>query len=177
MGPPEFLLRLPLAELRDVAARYPVVDDPEIEAISRATRERGYYTREDFLKVSRWKGVQVRPRREENDEETVLEVTRLALTTPIERLRIEALTLLHGVTWPSASVLLHFGHREPYPILEPRALWSFGIERPPEKYEFEFWWGYVQVCRSLAEETGVDMRTLDRALWQFSKEQLSARSG
>jgi hypothetical protein len=177
MGQPEFVLRFPLSELREIAARYPVVEEPEIEEISRITREQGYYTREGFLRVSRWKGVQARPRREENDEETVREVTRLALTTPIERLRIEALTLLHGVTWPSASVLLHFGHREPYPILEPRALWSFGIERPPEKYDFEFWWAYVLACRAQAEAAGIDMRTLDRALWQFSKEQLSTKSG
>src|SRR5260221_4794343 len=172
MGHPEFLLRLPLSELRDIAARYPVVEDAEIEEISRATREQGYYTREGFLKVSRWKGVRARPHREENDDETVREVTRLALTTPIERLRIEALTLLHGVTWPSASVLLHFGHRDPYPILEPRALWSLGIERPPDEYDFDFWWNYVLCCRDLADRASVDMRTLDHVLWQFSKEQL-----
>jgi hypothetical protein len=177
MGQPEFLPRLPLSELREIAARHPFVEDPEIEEISRTTREQGYYTRDGFLKISRWKGARVRPHREENDEETIREVTRLALNTPIERLRIEALTILHGVTWPSASVLLHFGHRDPYPILEPRALWSLGIERPPDEYGFEFWWAYVGACRCLAEATGIDMRTLDRALWQFSKEQLSANQG
>jgi len=177
MGHPEFVLRFPSAELHDIAARYPFVEDSEIEGISRVTREQGYYTREGFLRMSQWKGVRVRPQREENDEETVREVTRLSLNTPIERLRIEALTLLHGVTWPSASVLLHFGHREPYPILEPRALWSLGIERPPEQYGFDFWWGYVRACRAHAEAAGIGMRTLDRALWQYSKEQLSAKPG
>ena len=176
MGIPLFVLRFPLSELREIAARYSVVEDPEIEEISKVTREQGYYTREGFLRVSKWKGLPTRPHRGENDEDTVREVTRLALTTPIEHLRIEALTLLQGVTWPSASVLLHFGHRDPYPILEPRALWSFGIERPPDEYDFEFWWTYVQACRAQVEATGVEMRALDRALWQFSKEQSTTRS-
>jgi len=175
MGLPLFVLRFPPSELRNIAARHPVVEDPEIEQISRVTREQGYYTREGFLRLSKWKGIRKGPHRDENDEETVREVTRLALTTPVEHLRIEALTLLQGVTWPSASVLLHFGHRDPYPILEPRALWSFGIERPPDKYDFEFWWAYVRACRGQMEAAGVEMRALDRALWQFSKEQLSVK--
>jgi hypothetical protein len=33
------------------------------------------------------------------------------------------------------------------------------------------WLGYVDACRSLATTEEVDMRTLDRALWQWSKEQ------
>jgi hypothetical protein len=37
-------------------------------------------------------------------------------------------------------------------------------------YEFSFWWEYTQFCRKLAAEAGVSMRTLDRALWQYSKE-------
>jgi hypothetical protein len=29
---------------------------------------------------------------------------------------------------------------------------------------------YVLVCRGIAEEIGVSMRTLDQALWMYSKE-------
>ncbi len=138
--------------------------------MGRTAREQGYYTRDGFLGVSRWKSPRPKPHREKNDEETVREVTRFALSTPVERLRIEVFTLLHGVSWPSASVFLHLGHRDPYPILDFRALWSLGIDHPPEEYTFEFWWPYVEACRGLADQAGVDMRTLDRALWQYSKE-------
>jgi hypothetical protein len=34
-----------------------------------------------------------------------------------------------------------------------------------------FWLGYVLVTRRLAGENGLTMRELDRALWQWSKEQ------
>ena len=55
--------------------------------------------------------------RAEKIQKTVEDITRIALSTNSERLRIESLTLLDGVSWPSASVLLHFGHKDPYPIL------------------------------------------------------------
>jgi hypothetical protein len=88
-----------------------------------------------------------------------------------ERLQIEVLRLLKGVEWPVASVLLHWGHRDQYPVLDFRALWSLGIERneiPP--YDFDFWWDYVRYCRKVSDRTRICMRILDRALWQYSKE-------
>ncbi|HUV14993.1 MAG TPA: hypothetical protein VMW28_00330 [Pelolinea sp.] len=67
-------------------------------------------------------------------------------------------------------MLLHFGHQELYPILDCRANWSLGKGEPPVLYNFDFWWGYVQFSRELAGKVGVSIRELDRALWQYSKE-------
>lgn len=97
-------------------------------------------------------------------------MTRVALSTPDERLRIEILTLLSGVSWPSASVLLHFGHNDPYPILDFRALWSLGIDSRKVIYNFDLWWAYTSFHRELADEAGVSMQELDLALWQYSME-------
>jgi len=55
------------------------------------------------------------------------------------------------------------------PAIDYRALWSLGIEKPPAYYSFDFWWAYVEACRSLMRGSGVKPRTLDRALWQYSK--------
>jgi hypothetical protein len=96
-------------------------------------------------------------------------VTAAALATPSERLRIEVLTLLCGVKWPTASVILHFCSTDRYPILDFRALWSLNVN-VPKAYGFDLWWEYTQFCRRMADEAHVSMRTLDRALWQFSKE-------
>jgi hypothetical protein len=82
---------------------------------------------------------------------------------------------LHGVSWPTASVFLHFAGRDRYPILDYRALWSLGIEKPIA-YTFDFWWHYTLFCRKLADEAYVSMRTLDRALWQFSASQPQTRA-
>jgi len=70
----------------------------------------------------------------------------------------------------TASVLLHFGYRDLYPILDFRALWSLSVEPPKEGYDFEFWSAYTTHCRELARQAEVDMRTLDRALWQYSSD-------
>src|SRR4029453_1613085 len=99
----------------------------------------------------------------ENKAGDVEVVTRAALTSSDERVRIETFTVLRGVSWPTASVLLHFGHSDPYPILDYRALWSRGVDLAP-LYTFGVWWSYVQFCRSLAEQCGVSIRTLDKAL-------------
>ena len=72
-----------------------------------------------------------------NHAQYVLEMTAIALNATSERTRIETLTLLDGVSWPTASVILHFFHRRRYPILDFRALWSVGLE-PPVQYGFNF---------------------------------------
>lgn len=77
---------------------------------------------------------------------------------------------LHGVSWPTASVVLHFWHNDPYPILDFRALWSLGFDKQPTYYTFDIWSKYTDFCRRLAKESEVSMRTADRALWQFSSE-------
>ena len=99
----------------------------------------------------------------------VSELTEFSFKTNSERARIESLTILDGVSWLTASVILHLYHSDPYPILDYRALWSVSLEIPGQ-YTFGFWWPYVKFCRSLAISAKVDMRTLDKALWQFSKE-------
>ena len=167
---PEFRLRFPLSEVLYWASRYAYADDAEVEAIGDRARERGWFTRDEFLSVAHWKTPRSRTRCEENDASTVKDRTQRALSTPDERQRIEALTQLHGVAYPTASVYLHLAHRDPYPIIDYRALWSLGVESAPDPYSFTFWWAYAQACRSLANDAGVRMRTFDRALWQFSKE-------
>ncbi len=94
----------------------------------------------------------------------------MALHTTPERLRIGSLLILQGVSWPTASVIMHFFHVEPYPILDVRAAWSLGLIATSSGYSFELWWAYVRSCRALSRPLGLSMRSIDRALWQYSKE-------
>jgi hypothetical protein len=55
-----------------------------------------------------------------------------------------------------------------YPTLDYRALWSLGYSRPPH-YTMPFWLGYVAYVRELSRRSGHRIRTVDRALWQYSK--------
>jgi hypothetical protein len=166
-----FALQFDISLLPQLAHRYDAAYDRRIEEIvSPAVRERGWYTRDEFLAVCAWKTPRSKPRVAENEEDFVVEATGVALGSRSERLRIGTLLLLRGVSWPTASVLLHFGHGDRYPILDVRALEALGTKEPGGGYGFEFWWNYVTVCRRLADAARVDMRTVDRALWQWSKE-------
>jgi hypothetical protein len=172
----KYTLRFDTEQVGELAARYTVKQTPrerETEAqieevIALSVRKKAFYTRTEFLTVCEWKTPRSRSRCASNDQRFIIEATSLALKAESERLRVEILTLLCGVSWPTASVLLHFGHSERYPILDFRALWSLSIEEPKSDYAFPFWWDYVEICRDLALQCGVSMRVLDRALWQYS---------
>lgn len=142
-----------------------------------AVKARGYYTKPEFLELCRWKTPRSQPHCAANDDVAIEDVTSLALKTKSERLRIEVLTALEGVGWPTASVLLHFGHSERYPILDFRALWSLSIPQPKSEYTFPFWMSYVQACRRIALQCSVEMRALDRALWQYSADNQGKTTG
>lgn len=166
-----FTLQFDPAELQDLAGRYVlgVDEEPIVQVVTPQVRARGYFTRTEFLRLARWKSPRPTPRYEENTDEEVESLTALAFSTKSERLRIEALTLLRGVQYPVASVMLHFAHADPYPILDYRALEALGVS-PAPMYTPKFWLAYTECCRELAAKHAVSMRMLDRALWQFSKE-------
>lgn len=181
----EFSPRFTAAEVHGLATAYwdeanereRKLETSIILEIAPSARTRGHFTRADLIELCRWKSARSAPRAEANTEEYVQAVTATALATSCnERLRVEVLMLLDGVGWPTASVLLHFGTTNPtdpsavggYPILDFRALSSVRVAVPPQ-YHFDFWYRYVEFCRALSKAWQVDMRTLDRALWQHSK--------
>ena len=136
-----------------------------------AFTERGKLTRDELILVCRWKS----PRSthyaqdEGNDDNFVGQVTSIALGQGTsERLRIQVLRILEGVEWPTASAILHFAFPDRYPILDFRALWSLQKDEP-KSYTFEFWKCYADFCREYARNHNVSMRTLDRALWTYSR--------
>jgi hypothetical protein len=166
-----FKLRFARERIEHYASRYAYDNEgtTEIEiAVASVVRQNQTYTKNQFLKVCYWKSPRTQKWCASNDARTVKLISRAALTSSDERVRIETLTTLRGVSWPTASVLLHFGHTDPYPILDYRALWSLGVDSAP-LYTFGVWWSYVQFCRALAKQSGVSIRTLDKALWQYSK--------
>jgi hypothetical protein len=164
-----FRLRIPPSRLRSYWARYDLTANLKLEHLRNVSENPGYITTKQLYEVCRWKS----PRRPElaktNPEELVREVTNFAFHAKHEELRIGALTLLNGVSFPTASVILHFCVDNSYPILDFRALWSLGIKRPP-RYTVAFWCQYVRLCRGLAAKHGMSVRELDMALWQFSRD-------
>src|SRR5207244_11354423 len=143
------------------AAGYDTLQDSLIEQrVVPRIRALGYLSKVDFLALARWKSPRSQPRCAQNPEDYIRAVTQVALSTPNERLRIEALMLLEGVGWPTASVLLHFGHAEPYPILDVLALWSLGGRGALDKYDCDLRRRYTACCLRLAARLHVTLWTL-----------------
>lgn len=141
-------------------------DNEAIEAGENARRA-GFLTKEQFLKIAKWKSRRPSQHYERNSEYMIRDTTRLALSTLCEELRLRSLTLLHGVSERTASVILHHCHLDPYPIMDARAIWSLGIDDEPDWTSI--WPEYVRACRAVAKENNLTMRLLDRALWGFAK--------
>lgn len=165
-----FKLQFEASKIHDVASKYSYKRDesPLIE-LSPEVQKRGYLTLKELKDVCEWKTSRSRERVKINREDDVNEITKVCFETTNERLRIGSLLLLEGVEFPTASVILHFFHPDPYPILDFRALQSAGVERPAV-YTFGFWNQFVDFTRGIASEQRVNMRTLDKAMWQWSKE-------
>ena len=168
-------LRFPESEICQWAKKYKIpCIEKELIDLKPEVKQRVYLNKEELRCVARWKS----PRRagdiDKNDDNYVEEITSWAFTAANERSKIEILTLLDGIYWSTASAILHLFHKDPYPILDFRALWSVGLEESDTRnktnqYSFCFWQKYVCFCRDVACRNQVDMRTLDRALWQYSK--------
>lgn len=166
-----FELQPEISKLKDLSLKYDYTDrlreEKIMNVIAPKVKQARFLERDDFLEVCAWKTKRSKSRCAKNSEEYVKEITSIALTTKNERVRIESLTLLDGVDWPTASVFLHFFHTEKYPILDYRALNALGVDSKTVHYNFDFWNSYVEECRRLSKEANLDMRTLDRALWAY----------
>jgi len=171
--PPVFELQFPLGAVSALAARFPSSDDGPLLALGAAARARGHYIRREFVEVCAWKSPRSHPRIVANRPRAIAAATRRALGSGDEAVRIEALLELDGVGVPTASTLLYAVFPNDYPILDVRALESLGVGSR-SGYPVGFWLAYLSACRELALRAGVSLRTLDKALWQHSKERAVA---
>ncbi len=143
----------------------------EIPDIVKKARQRGYLTREEFLHLARWKSPRRLDLAKKNSEETVRSVTRRALA---ERDREEALRILEkldGVALPTATAILHW-FRKDAPIVDVRICKALGLpekEAESKRYSYPYYAGLAARIIDEARRVGVDLRTLDRALWAWDK--------
>ena len=147
-------IKFPFSESNSLAGRYLLNNQPRkmiLEARIETThalevQRRGYYTKPELMDVLYWKVPNMRDIAECNDEQDIISITRDALSTQDEAKKIKKLVQLQGVSWLSASVLLHFGSKVPCPILDRRCCWSAGYEYTG-KFDPADWLEYVKICR------------------------------
>ena len=139
-----------------------------IQEIKPRVRQLGHLELKDLKTLVKWKSKRRYALVKENCDSDVRHITKCAFLVNDERARIDILTCMRGVAYPIASAILHLFHKDQYPILDARAMWS--VKEEDSYYSFSLWSDYVHFCRNIAHCNQVDMRTLDKALWQFSNE-------
>jgi hypothetical protein len=164
-----FQLQFPANQIESLASRFPPLDESRLLAVGAAARRRGHYTRREFIEICAWKSVRSRPTVAANSAARVARTTARTFAAHDEVSRMTTLLELHGVGMPTASTLLYSAFPDDYPILDVRALESLGVTSRGH-YSVGFWLQYLDTCRALARSHGVTLRTLDKALWQYSKE-------
>jgi hypothetical protein len=161
-----FALQFPIAEVAAYASRFEFEHEEEALGIGAAALARGYYERDEFIRICLWKTRRVSVRIQNNSNEEIEDATRLALGGD----GIKPLLRLDGVSWGRASTLLHLALPDLYPILDHRAVHALGASWP-SAVSYGFWSDFVDEFRATRERAGVSGRELDRALWQWSSEQ------
>ncbi len=152
-----------------------IQQEERVMAIAVQAKERGFLTKEEFLEIGKWKTPRQNKNYANNDEEFIKEVTSVSFSGKAsDELRIHVLTLLGGVNLRVASAILHLAflpEKQTYPIMDVRALQTLGYKAKSEKEFNEIWEEYTKFCREKCIEMDIGMRTLDRAIWQFDKNQ------
>ena len=170
-SPVNFELQFPTTQIKELATRYQYDDDAEALDAGRRIKC-GECSRSNLEIIFRWKtrgrGI---GRLEGNSEDEIADALRLAVQAKTERAAISVLCGLFGVEIPVASAILTAIDPERYTIIDVRALQSLGVDDDPKTVDYYL--EYLKHCRELAGQNSVSLRDLDRALWQWSKEQPS----
>ncbi|NMH96616.1 hypothetical protein [Pseudonocardia acidicola] len=154
--------------VRHWSERYPITSDRRVlDEIGPAVAARGHYTMDELLVVGRWKATRATGYMRRNTAEDVEAITRLGLTAP-DHLAHRVLRLLAGVLDPMASALLTVVHPDRFTVIDVLAIKT--LRAHGELDTWPSYPAYLQLCRELANRTGADLRTLDRALWKWGKD-------
>jgi hypothetical protein len=165
---PNFVLQFDPSEILKLATRYgPEQDEEAFRAGSSIAA--GNYSRENLNVIVCWKS----PRRaaliDDNTDAEIAKALRFAADIRTsEKLAVEILDGLHGVGVPVASAILTVIHPTKYTVIDFRALESLGVSKWDGSVNYYL--SYLRACSELAIKHDVSLRTLDRALWQWSRE-------
>lgn len=164
-----FHLQFAPAQIKQLAARYLYEDDTDaLQAGKRIAA--GDCGRANLEAIFRWKtGGRGISRLRYNSDVEIRDALRLAVNAETERAAISVLCGLSGVEIPVASAILTAIDPERYTIIDFRALEALGVKNT--WHTVDSYLAYLNACRGLARQNAVSLRELDRALWQWSKEQ------
>jgi hypothetical protein len=151
-----------------LADRYAFEEDDDALSAGRKIAS-GDYSIANLKIIIEWKSARIAGLIEQNSDGDVAKALRFAADKRTsEQSAIDTLCGLKGVGIPVASAILMMVYPNQYTIIDFRALEALGVKKGEDTVEFYI--QYLRKCKELAQVHHIDLRTLDRALWQWSKE-------
>ena len=135
---------------------------------------RGFLLYEEFLKICEWKSVRTKPLVRLNSEAAVLELSKIAFSCS-EPLRIQILTILKGVSVPTASAILTIWRPDQFTVYDFRVLSALNklkhpiLDKEAVSGAQDSYYQYLDTAKLLAHDLNVSLRNLDKCLWMFDK--------
>ncbi len=177
-----FQLQPAESELQQLADEYWQTSGEKDRELEKAAFEAGEairngdYTLANLEAIVRWKSERLVQYLIGNSNEKIRRVLAVAASPETStELAVRALLELHGVDLPVASAILAAIFPEQYTVLDFRALEALGHAR----HDVHFYEEYLAFCKRLAESNIVKpqdelpaptpLRTIDRALWEWSR--------
>ena len=159
-----------------LAAELVLDEDEETASLIRSLRHVKrvkVLTKQELLSICRWKSPRALRLVESNHPMTIRSLTRKALLTPSEQLRVAYLTELRGVSFPMASAILTLIDPNRYGVIDIRVwqlLFALGSVTKNAKgvgFNFKHWYQYLCKLRHHAKQCGVSVRAVERSLFLF----------
>ena len=128
--------------------------------------ERGYFNKEEFLRMGMWKSARPKQKYLKNSEAEIKSTSRKVLDTKFEKRRIVLLTKLHGVLIPTASAILTLIDPQNYGVIDIRVwkvLYLYGsVKDRPKGTNFDFnnWYNYLMKLRFVLKNSKFQCETL-----------------
>ena len=172
MAKVRFVLQFAASEIDGLAAWYLEQNQGEDEEAFKAGSSiaGGDHNRQNLEKIFRWKtGGRGISRLSQNTDGEIADGLRLAIDATTERSAIAVLCGLNGVEVPVASAILTATKPQRFTIIDFRALESLGVSERRTYYSIDYYLAYLRTCQELSNEYKTSLRTLDRALWQWSR--------
>lgn len=171
-----FSLGVDKSELHRLASEY-AFDDNKWLGAGKALTQSGFNI-SNLEEIYRWKNKK-RGRFDlvqRNAPDDLNEAIEVARRTTSDSVAISALSGLGGIGIPTASAILAAMFPERFTVIDVLALEALGIRH--YSLTVPYYLDYLEYCRKLVAEHGIRpqgeasaLRILDRALWQWSKEE------
>jgi hypothetical protein len=179
-----FQLQPPETELQELAEEYWKTAGRREQELEKAAFDagesirKGDFTLANLEAIVRWKSERVVQYLIGNSNEKIRRVLEVVTVPEVStEAAVNALLELHGVDIAVASAILAAIYPERYTVLDFRTLEALGHAR----HDVRFYEEYLAFCNRLAESNIVQpqsdlpaptpLRTLDRALWQWTRSQ------